>query len=286
MKAMPSSPPCGRAHRTRHAFTIIELLVVIAIIAILAAILFPVFAQARAKARQAACMSNLKQIGLAFAGYVQDYDEVYPYNDGCTVTARASCGGSSADYISWINLVEPYVKAGIQGSVDKKQAKSVFVCPDYDFNAPDKVLLPAGYTADRPLMSYGANATLMPRYRNGGEDPAVRPTYALADVDMPASLVMVGPNTGKQPDIGGKDTSYDGSTNSHYMNARTRHNNGANFAFADSHVKWFAAPADYRARATNISYRRCAAPSIYANAAGWFDPVGKTIYPATDSACR
>jgi prepilin-type N-terminal cleavage/methylation domain-containing protein len=62
----------------KHAFTLIELLVVIAIIAILAAILFPVFAQAREKARQAACMSNLKQIGLAIAQYMQDYDGLLP----------------------------------------------------------------------------------------------------------------------------------------------------------------------------------------------------------------
>ena len=62
----------------RHAFTLIELLTVIAIIALLAAILFPVFAQAREKARQATCLSNLKQIGLAFAQYMQDYDERFP----------------------------------------------------------------------------------------------------------------------------------------------------------------------------------------------------------------
>jgi prepilin-type N-terminal cleavage/methylation domain-containing protein len=66
------------ARRRLAAFTLIELLVVIAIIAILAAILFPVFAQARAKARQAACLSNTKQIGNALMMYAQDYDETLP----------------------------------------------------------------------------------------------------------------------------------------------------------------------------------------------------------------
>src|SRR5689334_16037020 len=64
--------------RSTHAFTLIELLVVIAIIAILAAILFPVFAQAREKARAISCVSNLKQMGLAAIMYAQDYDETYP----------------------------------------------------------------------------------------------------------------------------------------------------------------------------------------------------------------
>src|SRR5215211_2252452 len=64
--------------RTRLAFTLIELLVVIAIIAILAAILFPVFARARESARRSTCLSNLKQLGTAFQMYTQDFDEVYP----------------------------------------------------------------------------------------------------------------------------------------------------------------------------------------------------------------
>src|SRR5437762_4120123 len=68
--------------RRRVGFTLIELLVVIAIIAILAAILFPVFAQARSKARQATCISNLKQLGNAMLMYVQDFDETFPFVPG------------------------------------------------------------------------------------------------------------------------------------------------------------------------------------------------------------
>src|SRR6266581_4094261 len=70
--------PMRRNKPCRTGFTLIELLVVIAIIAILAAILFPVFAQAREKARQASCQSNLKQLGLATLMYIQDYDSTYP----------------------------------------------------------------------------------------------------------------------------------------------------------------------------------------------------------------
>src|SRR5512137_1152715 len=86
----------------RRAFTLIELLVVIAIIAILAAILFPVFAKAREKARQSSCQSNLKQIGLAFMQYAQDYDEQYPYNDPVAYDAAGADQLRSA-WPGWIS---------------------------------------------------------------------------------------------------------------------------------------------------------------------------------------
>src|SRR3982750_3360923 len=90
--------------RSRSGFTLIELLVVIAIIAILAAILFPVFAQAREKARQTACMSNVKQIGTALTMYVQDYEETMP---------RAFSGGTAASPgRDWSTDLIPYIKAG------------------------------------------------------------------------------------------------------------------------------------------------------------------------------
>ncbi len=95
--------------RNRKGFTLIELLVVIAIIAILAAILFPVFAKAREKARQTACASNLKQIATATLMYVQDYDESFPL---------FGAGNRFPTTISWAMAVSPYVKN-----------RQVFRCP-------------------------------------------------------------------------------------------------------------------------------------------------------------
>ena len=86
---------CFANTQNKKGFTLIELLVVIAIIAILAAILFPVFAQAREKARQTSCLSNMKQLSLGLNMYVQDYDETWPRNDDCinggTVRLPALC---------------------------------------------------------------------------------------------------------------------------------------------------------------------------------------------------
>jgi len=92
------------SHHAGSGFTLIELLVVIAIIFILAAILFPVFALAREKARQNTCLSNLKQIGTALLMYVQDYDEILPSPD------HATDGPSSLNDPKWMDRIYPYVK--------------------------------------------------------------------------------------------------------------------------------------------------------------------------------
>jgi prepilin-type N-terminal cleavage/methylation domain-containing protein/prepilin-type processing-associated H-X9-DG protein len=116
-----ANPVCaGRyARRREQGFTLIELLVVIAIIALLAAILFPVFARARENGRRASCQSNLKQIGLANAQYTQDYDEKFvPY----TIVKPDANGNGNYDsgdlFVYWTGLLYPYTKS-----------TQIFVCP-------------------------------------------------------------------------------------------------------------------------------------------------------------
>src|SRR4030088_3180573 len=107
-------------YQRRFGFTLIELLVVIAIIAILAAILFPVFAQAREKARGTSCLSNAKQLGTAFQMYLQDYDEKAP----ARYAACPSTGPTDAANIPvvtqklWSGVIQPYVKN-----------TQIFICP-------------------------------------------------------------------------------------------------------------------------------------------------------------
>src|SRR3989442_12316595 len=96
------------SEKRRRAFTLIELLVVIAIIAILAAILFPVFAQAREKARGISCLSNMKQLGTAFQMYLQDYDEtVLPRYQACPSTGAALTPNAP---LLWTNTIQPSIK--------------------------------------------------------------------------------------------------------------------------------------------------------------------------------
>src|SRR4051812_10286125 len=138
----------------RRGFTLIELLVVIAIIAILAAILFPVFAQAREKARAATCLSNMKQLSLGIHMYAQDYDEAMPYNyayDG-EITGGACAQKAPAVLRWWHDFVKPYVKN-----------TQVYICPSGGQNRPVYTFgrSGSGWALDpNPLiMDYIANAS-------------------------------------------------------------------------------------------------------------------------------
>jgi len=109
----------------KRGFTLIELLVVIAIIAILAAILFPVFAKVREKARQTTCLSNLKQMGLAVLEYNQDYDDTYPLVYAAYSADPQNVGHAGAD-----ELLQPYIKDGAAGADGNGDLKGgIWVCP-------------------------------------------------------------------------------------------------------------------------------------------------------------
>ena len=174
----------------KTGFTLIELLVVIAIIAILAAIIFPVFAQARAKARQATCTSNLRQIGLALMMYVDDNDEVmpasyFPQNDPTSVTAASN----STYYYKWMDAIFPYCKS-----------EGIFDDPE-DQESP-----PYHYRTGRDYGSYGQNGAYKSMY------PYLIPprsssleTVLLAKIASPSQTVWItDTNNADQTKPGGK----------------------------------------------------------------------------------
>jgi prepilin-type N-terminal cleavage/methylation domain-containing protein/prepilin-type processing-associated H-X9-DG protein len=189
------------AQARQRGFTLIELLVVIAIIAILAAILFPVFAQAREKARQTGCASNLKQQGAALMMYVQDADEVWPpaYYYG-----NPTSGGSldASGIYQWSGFCQPYIKN-----------RGIFVCPSDKIGGMpptnfipatnnDGCGIPGGATPTNPSfqdiqacrLSYTANEQVMPRPRGGvGGVPVGQPqqVVSLAAIEKPADTISV-----------------------------------------------------------------------------------------------
>jgi len=197
-------------HR-RRGFTLIELLVVIAIIAILAAILFPVFAQARAKARQAACMSNLKQLGLSFEMYAQDYDQFLPvwgYGD----TGEPENGPAQGFY-SWDTVILPYMKN-----------QEILKCPDNPYDRDARGYAMTRYTGD----CYGVDLPMM------------------KDLPpLPAETVLLCEKGDKAIGMNG-DSAMEAFYQSHGatgydLKTDLFHNGGKNFLYLDGHVKWHKA---------------------------------------------
>ena len=156
-------------HNKISAFTLIELLVVIAIIAILAAILFPVFARARENARRSSCQSNLKQIALGIKQYTQDYDEQFP-NQVATFTVTAT----TPSPVGWADTIQPYIKS-----------LQVYQCPSDD-TPPNLTNLAFRYTDYFINAALGNTGTATaPIYNNGGINEAAveSPTLTILSAD-------------------------------------------------------------------------------------------------------
>jgi prepilin-type N-terminal cleavage/methylation domain-containing protein/prepilin-type processing-associated H-X9-DG protein len=235
----------------KPAFTLIELLVVIAIIAILAAILFPVFAQAREKARAAGCTSNMKQLGFAFEMYKQDYDGIFPGSCLPFGEAPGVCDGDE-NYLLW--RIQPYVKnLGVYACPsDPLPARTVYLTVR---GQRSSTLLmrtsyyPVGFNSP-PCCPWGVFARTVPSNPRGtGRRDA--------EISLPAETIAMTERANGQGDwhCDGGDTvaGYSAATdplprdeplevNAQGVptrgNVARRHNGGCNYLFADAHVKW------------------------------------------------
>jgi prepilin-type N-terminal cleavage/methylation domain-containing protein/prepilin-type processing-associated H-X9-DG protein len=218
---------------SRRGFTLIELLVVIAIIAILASILFPVFAQARENARRSSCMSNLRQVGLGFIQYTQDYDEKYPMalwgklQDQSTYTTQTNpampgaqfltadgsdIGGSIGHFVTWMDCIYPYVKS-----------TQLFVCPSIRPND--------GY------LSYGYNNSISRAIATMGSGPLGG--VSVTEIQKPAETVCVLDYHNRYAIYANNgDYSWSFPSNAAYHQGVWPHLDGGNIAYADGHVKW------------------------------------------------
>jgi len=225
--------------KRHNAFTLIELLVVIAIIAILAAILFPVFARARENARRSSCQSNLKQIGLGIIQYLQDYDERFPaaFNQGAT---GVQAGGNGTP-VGWADATQPYLKS-----------TQIFQCPsesrgpnsdpnsngysDYWYNCMLSQSSPGSNSWNSGISQAALVATSLTVMagdagdaQNGGTAGNRSNGYdSQGQVTSGANAAPAAPNSA------GSLTVYQNG----YMGGGQRHLEGINLLFTDGHVKW------------------------------------------------
>ena len=258
--ARPQRSRQSRGRARRGAFTLIELLVVIAIIAILAAILFPVFARARENARRASCLSNLKQLGLGFTQYTQDYDEKYPqaradapYGSYTSppVFPTTAINGVAQGFpysLSWANVLQPYIKS-----------VQVFSCPSAKptkWYTNDWVeTIPINYTYNR-LLSWNNSAVIA--------QPTslilVSEGFANIGYTSVANAMPIVTNTDFGPNkpyslSGGHTCTWWTGRNTDAWSYTQIHLSTSNFLYADGHAKaifpFSGVPKPYLGPATN-----------------------------------
>jgi len=224
---------------SRKGFTLIELLVVIAIIAILAAILFPVFARAREKARQASCLSNLKQLTLGALMYASDYDEHHlPMNTGIIVQGTGS-------RVWWMGIVQPYVKniqlLSCPSNIAGWRGEATWAGGGVGLYAPCRNVADSYIRAwDGYGMNCYTDQSLGCR-GNGDRGDLGNPTYnKLAAISRPAETFCIADSpcvvVGRIPCWGANQPFDPGDPT--YADPNGRHNGGNDFSFVDGHVKW------------------------------------------------
>jgi prepilin-type N-terminal cleavage/methylation domain-containing protein/prepilin-type processing-associated H-X9-DG protein len=251
----------------RNGFTLIELLVVIAIIGILAAMIFPVFAQARAYARKTVCLSNEKQLGSALTMYTQDYDEIFP-----ALFLTMSSPSYTADDMSL--ALKPYIKM-----------QDIFFCPDRNTQGCNELgVTEVGFSSDR-CIGYGYNfgvnmyvggGLLQPIYQVG--NTYVAPGQSLAALVAPANLFAFG-DTYDYPIYtivwSSILSNFSGNNNS-----GMRHGGQFNLLFADGHVKNMLWRGGLYTDGTKVAF-----PSDVAAFGNWCADPDAPAYPGANQSC-
>ena len=258
----------------KKAFTLIELLVVIAIIAILAAILFPVFAQAKAAAKKTQCLSNMKQIGTALTLYVSDADGGYPTWNDCVADLYGSpavtptiCNGTNVYNNNWYwdSTLLPYVKSGntgqnADGTVAKLDRGGVWKCPSA--TSTDPTVRSVGMSL---CFFYVCNPTDTRTYiwRNESDAAKVSETVMVGDSDFDGRLGAPYQFKGWYDQVLKVMPQYGDEV-------PNRHNDTANYVFMDTHAKGFKRavlypwPASTTLTNTDRGNGRCATAAYFA----------------------